>query len=243
MAIGVLLHAKIDNPTYRYVAWTLKIISQIIEIVLGGILLGTDIVPNLLKSSVPVCRDAAHVYIVFFTLETIVDISYWIYAVCTGCKKTSVVVTLLMSVVCDMPIMMCGIFLMRAKGTINWDEQNFNLVFQIWYILNIMLQITVDLAETVKFWGVIIVLPLSYLVACLPYACVTIAMSGWHWFIPVSDYLDNNHSFVQGTFTSTHSQNMLNFLIVSGFVGQWIFNLVIIVISASIGLSMLNELN
>ncbi|KAK3735267.1 hypothetical protein QZH41_001046 [Actinostola sp. cb2023] len=249
MAIGVLLNIKINNPTYRYIAWTLKIIAQIIEIVLGGILLGTDIAPNLRKSrSVPDYlndpagyRDAAYAYIAFFTLETIVDISYWTFAVCTGCKKTSAAVTLLMSVVCDMPIMMCGIYLMKAKGTINWDEQKFDLVFQIWYIVNIMLQITADLAEKVKFWGVIIVLPLSYLVACLPYACVTIAMSGWHWFIPVSDYLDNNHSFVQGTFNSTHSRNMLNFLIVTGFVGQWIRNLVFILIIGERGIELFNS--
>ncbi|KAK3734507.1 hypothetical protein QZH41_007796 [Actinostola sp. cb2023] len=221
------------------IAWSLKIIAQIIEIVLGGILLGTDIAPNLRKHSLKEdfenpdgYRVAAYAYIAFFTLEMIMDMTYWTFAVCTGGKKTSPIVSLLLSVFCELPIMMCGIYLMKTKGTINWDEETFDLVFQTWYIVNIMLQITADFAKKVNVLGVILVLPLSYLVACILYAFVTIAMSGWHWFMPVSEYLENNRKFVHGTFSSKHSQNMLDFLIVTGLVGQWICNLVLILILA-----------
>ncbi|KXJ18036.1 uncharacterized protein LOC114574509 [Exaiptasia diaphana] len=141
-----------------------------------------------------------------------------------------VVVSVVLSIFFEMPIMICGVYLMRYKGTIDWDQQFFELMFQIWYIVNLMIQITFGFADKVyywKCWGVVFVAPLSYVIACLPYAFVIIPMSGWHWFETLSGYYNNSQNFIHGTFNSTDTHNMLEFLIVSGFVGQWIWSIIL----------------
>ncbi|KXJ18060.1 hypothetical protein AC249_AIPGENE21481 [Exaiptasia diaphana] len=208
---------SINNDTYCKISWALKIIAQIIEIVLGGILLATDIAPNLKNDfnleNPEDYEDAAIAYIVFFALEIILDIMLWTFVVLSGGHEGCAVVSVLLSVLFEMPIMICGLYLMRYKGTIDWDQQMFELIFQIWYIVNIMLQITVGFAEEVCYWGVFILGPLSYVIACLPYAFVIIPKSGWHWYKSISEYYDNSRDFIHGKFNSTHTQNMLDVLI------------------------------
>ncbi|XP_028513077.1 uncharacterized protein LOC114574506 [Exaiptasia diaphana] len=156
-----------------------------------------------------------------------------------------VVVSVVLSIFFEMPIMICGLYLMRYKGTIDWDQQFFELMFQIWYIVNLMLQITFGVADMVyhwKFWVVVFVAPLSYVIACLPYAFVIIPMSGWHWGFGMLDgYFKNRQKYVHGTFNSTGTHNMLDFLIVSGRVGQWIWNIILGIIVFTVLVKCLNK--
>lgn len=226
---------QIGSKSFLPIAWMCKIVSQIIEIVLGAIILGTDIVPNLLKiaegSSAQLedresYKKAAHAYIAFFVLEIMLDVAILVWLLYKHPKTISLAYSALYSVFFDMPIMVCGVCLMRAKGTIDWDKETFELLFQIWYIANIMLQITIGSAEKARYFT-IIVAPVSYLIACLPYAFVIIPISGWQWFPSPSAYFEDSQKFVHGTFTSSQTNNMFDFLIVSGFVGQWIVNILL----------------
>ncbi|KXJ18027.1 hypothetical protein AC249_AIPGENE21471 [Exaiptasia diaphana] len=188
--IGKIFVVPIENRTYhRRFVWASK---NIVEIVLEGIVLGKDIAPNLQKirkdslgqfTDASIYEDTAIAFIVFFALQIILDLMVWTFVVWTNGYDTSVAISVLLSVVSDMPIIICGVCLMKYNGIIDWRNQPmFELIFQRWFIFNIMLQITAGYAKKVRF----ILGPLSYLVACLPYAFVIISMSAeWYFCIQV----------------------------------------------------------
>lgn len=167
----------------------------------------------------------------------------WAALFIKGPKKCSLSVTVLYAIIFEMPIMICGLSLMRAEGNINWDEHIFDVLFQIWYIVNVMLQIIIGCAENftkkVEYLAVILITPLSYLLICLPYAFVIIPIAGWGFFGGFSDYLEESHSIVHGTFNSTHTHSMFDFLVFSGFLGQWIWMVLVIIISLSLSLFLM----
>lgn len=247
--IATILAVPVDNAKYQYFAWTLKVIAQIIESVFAAIFLGTEIVQNLRDiddlsllrqhssnnnfANREGYRDAANVFIVLFNLEITWNIVLWAVLFVRGPQKYSAAASALFAIVFEATLVMCGLYLLKAKGNIDLEKQTLCMIFQIWFFVNIILQIVTGYAEKVAkkvhYLAVIFIIPLAYIIACLAYAFVIIPIAGWNMFRSFSDIIEYSYrDFVHETFNSTHTPNIFEFLILSGLMGQWIWTVIFV---------------
>ena len=133
-----------------------------------------------------------------------------------------------------MPLMVSEMLILKAGGVIDWDEQKYDLVLQVCFLVNVFLQVYCDIGKACDwfkglgeyaFFSHLFVLGLDFLVVCLLYAPVMWALVGFHAFVRI-----RIGTHVKGLVTSRTSRDALEVLMLIGSIGQWIIAVIMLCI-------------
>merc|ERR1712226_423745 len=177
------------------------------------------------NADIPQFIRSAYAYSLFYIFGIIYTICYWVIYFRSKRKEDLPFMGTLILFFCNMPVMVCDMYLIKSRGEISWHQNGIDLGLHIVFCFNSVVHIYMNLytaSEPKGAFSYVIILALSALLTCCLYAPVTWSMVGWQWLGAV------DLQVVVGLVVHGTSGKVLSAFILLGNIGQFIIAAIVV---------------
>ena len=123
----------------------------------------------------------------------------------------------------ELPVLICDAFLMKSRGIVDYNDQFWDMLVHVFFILHLPYQLLIDLYSTIgcHSCAMIFLCALCHFLGVMLYAPVWWVMFGWMPYVNISGKIfSQTRPVIQG-----NARNVMLFLAYAGVSGQtlWMF--------------------